>query len=201
MNEYFELGRRHNEVKTVPKAKSLGTEKMILTWEIRNGHKQQKILKSTTFRRQRWLILLQCLSFWRKVDRGILGLFGKNVAASKYWFTNWNLWGPNTKKYKTATREKILHLGTQQIWRNDQETTPQGKRILLNYSFSFCISMFFFRPPCFCWGSPLHFIYMVVVFSWKERCLFSIQFQGAAPVTKWKVFVYSHLPRDQIHTM
>ena len=112
-----------------------------------------------------------------------------------------NLWGPNTKKYKTATREKILHLGTQQIWRNDQETTPQGKRILLNYSFSFCISMFFFRPPCFCWGSPLHFIYMVVVFSWKERCLFSIQFQGAAPVTKWKVFVYSHLPRDQIHTM
>ena len=48
-----------------------------------------------------------------------------------------NLWGPNTKKYKTATQEKILHLGTQQIWSNDQETTPQGKRILLNYSFSF----------------------------------------------------------------
>ena len=106
------------------------------------------------------------------MDRGILGLFGKNVAASKYWFTNRNLWGPNTKKYKTATREKILHLGTQQIWRNDQETTPQGKRILLNYSSSFCISMFFFRPSCFSWGSPLHFIYMVVVFSWKERCYF-----------------------------
>ena len=35
---------------------------------------------------------------------GIFGLFHKNVAASKYWFTSSNPWGPNTKKYKTPAK-------------------------------------------------------------------------------------------------
>ena len=46
------------------------------------------------------------LEFWKNfwTDDGILGLFHKNVATSKYWFTSSNPWGPNTKKYKTPAK-------------------------------------------------------------------------------------------------
>ena len=48
-----------------------------------------------------------------------------------------------------------------------------------------------------------HYVVCLLFFRTEERCLFSIQFHPApgAAVTKWKVFVYSHLPREQIHTM
>ena len=74
------------------------------------------------------------------MDRGILGLFDKNVAASKYWFTNTNPWGPNTKKYKTpAQRQNIaLHLGIQQCqcYTNDINTkkSENKKKTILTFS-------------------------------------------------------------------